>query len=680
MNLLLLAIGIAGLLWVCWAAGVLATRGLGLRGPWWFHLGAGQAALGTLWTWLILAGVFRAPLVAATLLTCGIVGTWITFRSRTRSFPTEDPPDRLPAERRAGVLERAMLFLVFGLLVLVACYPYQGSDFLSYQLPMAQGYAEQGQWVWFDHLRFPTFPPLMNGWFAVALMLGGRWQIPLAQLSALLPLLVLCAALVRLTRDTEPDARPTWALALFLGSPAVAWAGMHAYVDGAMALFMVMATWCVLRFARHAGFDDDLLRDPGSAAPSWRWLVAAGALVGAAMNTKYLGAAFVPLLGAWLLLNWWKTEPAVDRRVSSLLLAGLAFCGSAFVTAAPWYLATWIQTGNPLFPFAQSIFGPNPWGWMMAPLQQVQSRPAELLGSPLTWDGLSPWLFLTTIVAIWSWLRRGLRTTTARGLMLFVGVGYLLLWFLMPDDRRYLLPSLALLSVAGAPVVQSLAHRIPALSRSAFGRAIVTGVLLLLGIAFLGDQVRDHGGPPPGPADLPYAMEHVPGVAALVWTETHLEPKRIYVPTLEGVRSFARTSIVVGDWSGPWSRGRLLADIQSPQDLLQRLEENEIGAILVSRCRRELPRHKLRIDQWVLEGRLPAHLGFGTTAAARPFTEPASAPGATWTPLEPRAVHELFDDALEVAYRDGDICVLKPRSGVGDETSRPTAGNRVHRH
>lgn len=655
IDLLLLVLSTLVLLWVCWGAGLLAARGLGLRGPWWFHLGAGQAALGTLWTWMILVGVFRPTLVAFTLIVIGVTGTRMFVRTNAGS--TRDAPPRLPRERRANILERGMVCLFVAFCVLLACYPYQGSDFLAYQLPMAQGYAEVGGWIWFDHLRFPTFPPLMNGWFAVALMLGGRWQIQLAQLSALLPLLVLCAQLVRLTRDGEPGARPTWTLALFLGSPAVAWAGIHAYVDGAMTLFMVMAAWCVMRFIRDGGFGSEPTPEAGWSP--WTWLIAAGALVGAAMNTKYLGAAFVPLLGGWLLVRWWAEGPG--RKPSRLVAGSVAFGGSAFAVAGPWYLATWIRTGNPVFPFVQSIFGWAPWGWNIAPLDEIQSRPVDLLASPISWDGLSPWLLLSTVIAVWAWLRRGPRFASDRGLLLFVGLGYLLLWFLMPDDRRYLLPSLAVLSVVGAPAIETLAGRVPSLVRTSIGRAAVTGMLMLLGLAFLADQIREQGGPPPGPYAASYIEREVAGVAALAWTEHAIRPRRVYVPDLEGLRSFARTSTVVGDWSGPWSRTRLLAGIRSAQDLLERLEENEIDALILRHCLNDLRQHKLGIDRWIRNERFLGGLDFGIRASTRPFSrstdEVPSLPS-----LKPREISALLDEALEVAYRDDVACVLVPRT------------------
>lgn len=673
LNLSLLLGNVAALLWVCWAAGVLVDRALGLRCPWWFRIGTGQAALGTLWTWAIIAGIFRPPLVAATLVLCVALGTFIARANRaaagargtaigTRRGPQAGRRTNVQhtPNVRANALEHALFFLFFAMAVLLACYPYQGSDFLSYQLPMAQGYAETGGWLWFDHLRFPTFPPLMNGWFAVALMLGGRWQIPLAQLSALLPMFVLCALLARLVRDAEPGARGAWGVALFLGSPAVAWAAVHSYVDGAMSLFMIMATWCVLRFHQAGGYAPDgaftLRHIRGS---RWSWLLLAGALVGAAMNTKYLGAAFVPLLGTWLLLRWWHEGPG--RRLISLLGAGLAFGGSAFLVAAPWYLITWIRTGNPVFPFARAVFGWNPWGWSLEPIAQVQARPAELFVSPLRWDGLSPWLLLTTGLVLWVWLRREQRIASSRGLLLLVGTGYLALWFVMPDDRRYLLPSLALLSATGASAVGMVSRRLPILARSAIGHAAVTGLLLLLGLAFLADQVREQGGPPPGPDDAAYIEREVPGSAALAWAEKHLEPRRIYVPSLEGVRSFARTSTVVGDWSGPWSRLRLLAGVRSPDDLLRRLDDNQIDALIDRPCRVGLRRHKIRIDRWIREGRVPrGGLDFGVRTATPPFD--ASMKEVQDLPdLRRRDIDQLLEDALAVVHRDGDVCVLVPR-------------------
>ena len=679
LNLLLLCVGVTALLWVCWSAGFLVSASLRLEGPFWFQLGLGQAALGTLWTWLILAGAFRPMIVAIVLILSGLVGSGAALASRRR-HPLYASTSGAPvseshlAERSTGAFERAIFALAFGLLVLVACYPYQGSDFLSYQLPMAQGYAEQGRWIWFDHLRFPTFPPLMNGWFAVALMFGGPSQIQLAQLSALLPLLLLCTLLVRLTHDAEPHARGAWAVALFLGSPAVCWAGMHAYVDGAMTLFMIMAAWCVLRFAQTSGLSAHSGSTPeveGNAEPDvvldrrslpLPWLIAAGALVGAAMNTKHLGVVFVPLLAFWL-LSWWMALPRSHRRATHLLRVWGAFGGSAFAVAAPWYIVVWIRVGNPVFPFVESIFGRNPWGWYLSPLTQIQSRPASLLATPLAWDGLSPWLLPTTVLATWFWLRRRPQIASARGLLLFVALGYLFFWSLIPDDRRYLLPSLALLSAAGAPVITSLANRISPLVRTQSGRAFVTAGLIALGLAFLGDQILDQGRLPPAPSDSTYVAEQVPGLASLRWAEDHLAPKRVWVPELEGVRSFSRTATVVGDWAGPWSPRRLLADLHTPHDLVSRLVQNEIDAVILAQCEESLLHLKSRIDRWIRAGYLAPRQHFGVSASTRPFPIPEEVDSEAEPPegLTRQAAEDLFQQALEVVHRDDEVCVLVPR-------------------
>src|SRR6185503_9971315 len=77
---------------------------------------------------------------------------------------------------------------------------------------------------------------------------------------------------------------------------------------------------------------------------------------GFAGGTKVMGLLTPALLGAALLVVAWR-----KRGIAASLTAGLAFGVLAGVLAAPPYARNWIDTGNPLQPFATGLFGGRNW-------------------------------------------------------------------------------------------------------------------------------------------------------------------------------------------------------------------------------------------------------------------------------------------------------------------------------
>jgi len=263
------------------AGGTLVARTFGIGRRWWLDASLGLAGLGTVFTFLLLAGAFRTVplLVLATLALAGGIA----------AGGTRPLLPRFRARREGAAV--AVLATLAGLaMIVLTLYPYQASDFRTYQYPMALGYAETGAWTWFEDLRFPTFPPLMNLWFAAAALFGGEWGVVLAQLTALLPFFLLCALLAHWSLQLG-EGPPIYAPALLAGSPTVVWAATYAFVDTAMTLFGVLSVYCLHRFHQEGGW-----RARGALL---RWPALGGLLAGAAMNVEYLGLFFLAFGAIW---------------------------------------------------------------------------------------------------------------------------------------------------------------------------------------------------------------------------------------------------------------------------------------------------------------------------------------------------------------------------------------------
>ncbi len=625
-----------------WATGIWLLRVLRIAATdMAFTTILGMGTLGTLFVWLLILGQFTTPVVLTLLVAttgAGIATHWTIARNRGIVDAPEPPPTETSRDRLDVVLRVATTAVI--VLAMFSCLdPFRGFDFRAYQYPMAAGYAESGGWLWFETLRFPTFPPLMNLWFATAILLGRELAPVLAQLLAVLPLFLVAGLLTRWAKELGASL-PILAAALFIGSPLVMWAGTYGFVDVAMTAFTTGAVFALHRF------------DSAASASDWeadhlplKWLVVCGVLVGSAMNVKYLGGFYAPFCATWLIVSFCAArlrlrQAAISTaapQLRALISSLLAFGGPALATAAPWYLKTWIATGNPVFPFLQSVFGSSSlWVWRLRGLVDgSQNGLKDLANYQLRWDSYNPWLLPIAVIALAICLRAGWRVAirtarpakrprgTSRPVLIeLAAMSYFLAMFVIGTDRRYLLPAIALLSLLGAvyatPVldwtrsqllkadrpsaVGGLARRIA--SRVAVP-LLVAGAFSALGLGFLGHKLSERSSLPPTPAGYEaYLLEHVRGLKALRWIQANENPGVLYRLGLADLAAFTDNQRIIGDVMGQYSYSQLLGPLTDIRQIPGALHEWGVDLVIAEACSNSV------------SGRVGTHLGTGPTSAS----------------------------------------------------------------
>jgi hypothetical protein len=232
---------------------------------------------------------------------------------------------------------------------------FAGYDVLSYHLQLPREWLEAGRLAPLPHNVYSFLPGYVEGAFmhvgaalfeqpspdAPVLVAGmGRGAYAAQFLHAgfvVLGALLTGALAGRVARRSgigEPAARCAGAFAgaLVLVTPWAVVTGSLAYND--------MAALALLAGAALAGADDRV--------PGFRRGLVAGLLLGAAASVKptalLLGA---PLVGA---LALWTCPP---RAWARLVLAGTL---AGLVMTLPWLVRNFLASGNPVFPFAASIF------------------------------------------------------------------------------------------------------------------------------------------------------------------------------------------------------------------------------------------------------------------------------------------------------------------------------------
>ena len=209
------------------------------------------------------------------------------------------------------------------------------------------------------------------------------------------------------------------------------------------------------------------------AADSVPWLVVSALLMGLALGTK------LTVLGFWGMLlvgivGWHLAT--TGRWARETLPHAALWAGVSLLVAAPWFLKTWLYTGNPVYPFFFNLFGGRYWNAQNAAQYTADQAkfgigkepvglflaPWQLLTDPDRFTeyaafGLSP-VYLALLLAAPFLLRRLSRTSV--WLSLF-GLGVYVFWFFLMQQTRYLLPALPALAVVGAEVLVAAWDELP---------------------------------------------------------------------------------------------------------------------------------------------------------------------------------------------------------------------------
>ncbi|MCP4583341.1 MAG: hypothetical protein GY839_17170 [candidate division Zixibacteria bacterium] len=214
----------------------------------------------------------------------------------------------------------------------------------------------------------------------------------------------------------------------------------------------------------------------------FKQLVFAGIFAGLAASTKTNSLIFVLALLAILIIS--------RHRLKDISL----FCLIALLFGLPWYLKSYILTGNPVYPFFNGLFDSPYWHPVFDSFNQatnVQSEnqtvinfitsPFRLAYFPDIFRGRMgpvPFVFLPLIL-----LLKDVPMIIYKALL--ISLVFFLFWYIAWPNARYLMPIIPFLALAAAYIVEKLFR----VSRSS-GLIAVAGICLLTAISGV-QLVRD---------------------------------------------------------------------------------------------------------------------------------------------------------------------------------------------
>lgn len=219
-----------------------------------------------------------------------------------------------------------------------------GYDVLEYHLAVPKAYLEQGRVSFMPNNVYASFPLNAEMLWLLMMALGGDAVDAVFMVQGVnvgLALLTVAAAwLVGLTWSPRAGVA---AGVLAATCPWLTYLAGIAFVEPGM-LAMGMAALAAL------------LRTGQTNRRAVGYAGAGGLLAGLACGFKYTA---VPLIAAPLVLVLLLAGPASWARLRALAIYGAA-CLLAF---APWLVRNLVDTGNPVFPLAYSVFGARPGLW-----------------------------------------------------------------------------------------------------------------------------------------------------------------------------------------------------------------------------------------------------------------------------------------------------------------------------
>jgi len=181
-------------------------------------------------------------------------------------------------------------------------------------------------------IPYSDMPKLGELLYTSALALGDERMAKLLQFGAGI---FCCFLIYRLSRNYVSRKYALIAVVIFYSNIAVAWESTTAYIDLIRTVFELLALWSYLEWFR---------------AKYQKWLYLSAVFTGLAITTKLLG---IGSLIIFLILLWFSQyKLPLFFRLRSILI----YTGVALLIPLPWFIFSFLHTGNPVYPFFTSLY------------------------------------------------------------------------------------------------------------------------------------------------------------------------------------------------------------------------------------------------------------------------------------------------------------------------------------
>ncbi len=574
-------------------AGLLvAAYGLGVRVSLWlrltytslldlatFAIGLGFACFIGLGFALGAVGVLTPPVILGGLLGLTLLGLISIRRSRQLVIPLSRPAQSFPnhpAMQHLGQFFLAALILVN---LIGALAPEIIWDAHSYHLNLAQQWLKAGALVYIPYNFYSTWP--LNLSILYALEMGIMRDSALPQLTHFVLGVLSSLLIYNYLRPRYGKLAAIFGGVIFYSIPVMSWLSTTAISDLGVAYFTLAAVIACLRWIE---------------SEQRAWLILAAIETGLAMGAKLTGLFTLAVLILAIAYIGFTHKMALRRIVRHGLLASAI----ALALAAPWYLKSYIQTGNPIFPFGYTLLGGSNWTNSVNAIFLEQQFSYEgirrslldylllplrlLIPQHYPYEGPISWVFLAG--AVWGLVQR--RHRVVLYLTTYALITFVLWMFFTTQQVRMLLPALGALSLVsgvGLSVLDARFRRGP----------LIVAVVMLLVIGegavgvwrersdILSDQLQVLLGSLSREA---YLRAHFEPADVLLFANRNLPPGGAIL-SMQEIRGLLSEHELI--WGDPAAQAYIdFSQLKDPAALRKRLSDLDIQYVLLTNPAPEL--------------------------------------------------------------------------------------------
>ena len=333
-------------------------------------------------------------------------------------------------------------------------------DSLAYHLAVPKMFLEHGGFYYINFTSHSNFPMLQELLYIPSIFLG--YPVGAKLLSFWFGIFAIITAGYIISRYFNKTA-VIWTSFIIFSMPIFLWSITTAYIDIASAFFVLLAVYFTFSY-----IDTKNKKD----------LIACGLAIGFTASLKMTGIQFILLFPLWILIDNAINAKHINwKNILYIIIPALIIC-------MPWYIKTFIFTGNPVYPFFYEIFGGRDWtqelattysnkqslfgighnlqSFVMTPLQMT-IKPKDFYDQPGLYIGPLLLIIFPCICLLVQVHNRKLF-----GLGAIIIIQYLI-WFAMSHQSRYLMPMFLCSAVF-----------IPAILYSINGIKLIRGALIFV--------------------------------------------------------------------------------------------------------------------------------------------------------------------------------------------------------
>ncbi|OQX80829.1 MAG: hypothetical protein B6D56_03920 [Candidatus Omnitrophica bacterium 4484_70.1] len=354
-------------------------------------------------------------------------------------FFSKNKPDKLS---RFLIL---ITFLYLSLTFLCTLTPPVSADALNYHLYLPKLWLKEKKIFTIPFNIYSFFP---QGWemlYLYAFIVGGEISAKLLHFSSLFLILFLFYYFFKDIFSLN-SFYPLISFLIFISTPSVMRVASWAYVDVIQAFYILLSLYLLLFYFKKEEKTS---------------LYLSAIFLGFAISIKYL--TLIWLIFFFLLF----LEESIKKRIAkfTILKQLLFYFFLIFLFSSPFYLRNFLETGNPFYPFFYNIFDGeflNPekshllslyfesfgYGRSFKDLILLPLRLSFFaqFGNPYRFDGVIGIIYLVALIIITFNFKKINLKILPRSFFYFPVI-FVLTWFKLSQQARFLIPLLALLSL-----------------------------------------------------------------------------------------------------------------------------------------------------------------------------------------------------------------------------------------